>query len=105
MPLLAKRLAETGHYDAVVASAFVVDGGIYRHDFVAGAVVSGLMDVQLATGVPVFSISLTPHHYQPTEVMSGFFRKHFLQKGAEAASAVQQILELKIGDVGSSVDA
>ncbi|MFT7757154.1 UNVERIFIED_CONTAM: 6,7-dimethyl-8-ribityllumazine synthase, partial [Salmonella enterica subsp. enterica serovar Enteritidis] len=40
IPLLAKKLAETGQYDAIVATGLVVDGGIYRHDFVAGTVVS-----------------------------------------------------------------
>ena len=34
-----KELAKTGKYDAVVCAAFVVDGGIYRHDFVAQTVV------------------------------------------------------------------
>jgi len=35
IPLLAKKLAKSGRYAAVCASGFVVDGGIYRHDFVA----------------------------------------------------------------------
>ena len=94
MPLLAKKLAQTGKYDAVVAAALVVDGGIYRHDFVAAAVVNGLMTVGLDTGVPCFSVSLTPHNYQETELLTGFYRDHFVQKGAEAARAVHQILEL-----------
>jgi 6,7-dimethyl-8-ribityllumazine synthase len=94
MPLLAKKLAESGRYDAVVAAAFVVDGGIYRHDFVAGAVVTGLMNVQLETGVPVFSVSLTPHNFQPVETLTAFFSEHFVKKGAEAAEAVRQVLEL-----------
>ncbi|VTN09839.1 6,7-dimethyl-8-ribityllumazine synthase 2 [Raoultella terrigena] len=55
MPLLAQRLAKSGSYDAIVCAALVVDGGIYRHDFVAQAVVSGLMQAQLATEVPMFS--------------------------------------------------
>lgn len=96
MPLLAKKLAQTGKYDAIVASAFVVDGGIYRHDFVANAVVTGLMDVQLKTLIPVFSVSLTPHHYQPTDTLTKFFKEHFIEKGAEAAKAVQQVLSLEI---------
>ena len=62
IPLHAKRLAESGRFDAVVACGFVVDGGIYRHDFVASAVISGLMSVQLETGVPMISVVLTPHH-------------------------------------------
>ncbi len=94
MPLLAKKLAQTGKYDAVVAAALVVDGGIYRHDFVATAVVTGLMNVGLETGVPCFSVSLTPHNYQETELLTGFYRDHFVKKGAEAANAVHQILEL-----------
>ena len=63
IPLHAKRLAESGRYSAVVASGLVVDGGIYRHEFVAEAVIDGLMRVQLDTGVPVFSAVLTPHHF------------------------------------------
>lgn len=94
MPLLAKKLAKTGKYDAVVAAAFVVDGGIYRHDFVAGAVVTGLMNVGLETEVPCFSVSLTPHNYQEVEVMTGFYREHFVTKGREAAEAVRQVLML-----------
>jgi len=92
MPLLAKKLAETGKYDAVVAAALVVDGGIYRHDFVAQAVVSGLMQAGMETGVPVFSVSLTPHNYQETELLTAFFREHFVKKGAEAAHAVKGML-------------
>ncbi|MCP5085544.1 MAG: 6,7-dimethyl-8-ribityllumazine synthase [Rhodobacteraceae bacterium] len=94
MPLLAKRLAQSGAYDAVVCTALVVDGGIYRHDFVAAAVVDGLMQVQLETDVPVFSVSLTPHQFQPTKEHTGFFADHFVAKGAEAAQAVIQVLAL-----------
>lgn len=94
MPLLAKKLAQTGRFDAVVAAALVVDGGIYRHDFVAAAVVNGLMNAGLETGVPCFSVSLTPHNYQETELLTAFYRDHFVKKGAEAAQAVHQVLEL-----------
>lgn len=94
MPLLAKKLAQTGRFDAVVAAALVVDGGIYRHDFVATAVVTGLMNAGLETGVPCFSVSLTPHNYQETDLLTGFYRDHFVKKGAEAAQAVYQVLEL-----------
>lgn len=96
MPLLAKKLAASGRFGAIVAAALVVDGGIYRHDFVAQAVVSGLMDAQLQTGVPVFSVSLTPHNFQPREEHQTFFRSHFVEKGAEAARAVRQIAQLEI---------
>ena len=87
IPLMAKKLAQTGRYGGVVAVALVVDGGIYRHDFVAGAVVTGMMQVQLETEVPVFSVVLTPHNYQESEDLIRFYRDHFVIKGAEAARA------------------
>ncbi|MDR6264286.1 6,7-dimethyl-8-ribityllumazine synthase [Roseobacter sp. N2S] len=94
MPFLAKKLGESGEYAAVVAAALVVDGGIYRHDFVAAAVVDGLMRAQMDTGVPVFSVSLTPHHYQETAEHESFYKAHFVKKGAEAAGAVKQVLAM-----------
>ena len=93
MPLLAKKLGASGEFDAVVCAALVVDGGIYRHDFVAAAVVNGLMEAQMSTGVPTFSVSLTPHHFQPSAEHIGFYTNHFVKKGAEAAQAVRATLE------------
>ena len=87
MPLLARDLAASGKYAAVAAAAFVVDGGIYRHDFVAQAVVDGLMRASLDTGVPVLSVSLTPHQYQDTDHHNAIYRTHFVDKGREAAQA------------------
>ena len=92
LPLMAQELAQCGRYSAIVAAALVVDGGIYRHDFVAQAVVSGLMQTSLSTGVPVLSVSLTPHHFQETEHHISIFRQHFVQKGREAADAAKAIL-------------
>ena len=87
LPLRAQALARTGRYGAIVCAAFIVDGGIYRHDFVAATVVDGLMRVGLDTGVPVLSVALTPHHFQETEHHSAIYRAHFVTKGREAASA------------------
>ncbi|WP_421979183.1 6,7-dimethyl-8-ribityllumazine synthase [Roseibium sp.] len=94
MPLLAQKLAETGNYDAIAAAALVVDGGIYRHDFVAQSVVSGLLEVGLKTGVPVLSVSLTPHNFQPTDDHIKFFSEHFVKKGREAADAALAVATL-----------
>ena len=95
MPLMARDLASTGQYDAVICAAFVVDGGIYRHDFVAQSVVDGLMRAGLDTGVPVLSVSLTPHHYQETEHHNEIFGRHFVEKGREAASAALSITQTR----------
>lgn len=95
MPLMAQTLAETGRYDAIACAALVVDGGIYRHDFVAAAVVDGLMQVGLKTGVPVLSVSLTPHHFQETEHHMSIYADHFVTKGREAAQAALGILDAR----------
>jgi 6,7-dimethyl-8-ribityllumazine synthase len=95
LPLVARDLALSGRYAAVAAAALVVDGGIYRHEFVAKAVVEGLMRISLDTGVPILSVSLTPHHYQETEHHNRIFREHFVQKGREAAQAALMISETR----------
>jgi len=87
IPLHAKLLAKSGRYQAVVAAALVVDGGIYRHEFVAQSVISGLMQVQLETEVPVLSAVLTPHHFHAHDEHQAYFSRHFLVKGEEAAHA------------------
>lgn len=87
LPLLAQRAVRSGHYDAVVAAALVVDGGIYRHDFVAATVLDALMRAQMESDVPIISVVLTPHHFHEHQDHLDFFHEHFLVKGAEAARA------------------
>ena len=91
MPLLARDLAATKRYAAIAAAAFVVDGGIYRHEFVGQAVVDGLMRAGMDSNVPVLSVSLTPHQYQETEHHDQIYRAHFVEKGREAAQAALMI--------------
>src|ERR1700743_1190508 len=62
IPLQSQILAKTRRYTAIVAAGLVVDGGIYRHEFVADTVIKALMEVQLKTEAPVFSAVLTPQH-------------------------------------------
>jgi len=81
IPLLAKRLAKSGSYDVIVAAALVVDGGIYAHQFVAGAVVTAMMQVQLETDVPILSVVLTPQMFDESPERQKFFYDHFIIKG------------------------
>ena len=92
IPLHAKRLAVSGRYGAIVAGGFVVDGGIYRHEFVAQSVISGLMSVQLETGVPILSMVLTPQSFHGHAEHQAFFLDHFVRKGIEAAEACLAIV-------------
>jgi len=109
IPLLAKKLALTGRYGAVVAAGFVVDGGIYRHDFVAASVIDALMQVQLETGTPVISAVLTPHQFQEHDPHLAFFADHFVTKGREAADACLKIIgnlaRLQVADMSAMAGA
>jgi 6,7-dimethyl-8-ribityllumazine synthase len=93
IPLMAKKLAKTGRYAAVCASGLVVDGGIYRHDFVAHAVLQGIMQTSLETEVPVLSAVLTPHHFHEHAAHAEFFRAHMVTKGQELAHACLAIID------------
>jgi 6,7-dimethyl-8-ribityllumazine synthase len=93
IPLMAKKLAKTGRYAAVCASGFVVDGGIYRHEFVAQAVLQGIVQTALETEVPVLSAVLTPHHFHEHAVHQDFFREHMAIKGQELATACLTIID------------
>ncbi len=87
IPLHVKLLAKSRLYAAVVAAGFVVDGGIYRHEFVASSVIDALMNLQLETEVPIISVVLTPQRFHDHDEHHKFFRKHFAIKGQEAAQA------------------
>ena len=93
IPLQAKILAKSGRYAAIVASGLVVDGGIYRHEFVADTVIGALMRVQLDTEVPIISAVLTPRHFHDHDEHRKFFHAHFVVKGREAATACVSTIE------------
>ena len=93
IPLHAKRLAQAGRYAAIVGCALVVDGGIYRHEFVATTVGNALMNLQLETSVPILSAVLTPHHFHEHAEHRKYFHRHFAVKGTEAADACVRTIE------------
>lgn len=88
LPLVAKRLAETGSYDAVITLGAVIRGDTPHFDYVAGEAAAGVMRAQLETGVPiVFGVLTTDTVEQAHER---------LEKGAEfAAGAVEMAQVLR----------
>lgn len=93
IPLQAQLLAKSGKYDAIVCTGLIVNGGIYRHEFVTTAVIDGIMRVSLDTEVPVLSVILTPQNFHEHEEHNKFFFEHFKVKGREAAAACLATLE------------
>ena len=53
IPLVAKKLAETKRYDAVICLAAVIRGGTPHFDYIASEITKGVARVSLDTGLPV----------------------------------------------------
>jgi 6,7-dimethyl-8-ribityllumazine synthase len=87
IPLQAQLLAKSGRYNAIVCTGLIVNGGIYRHEFVTAAVIDGIMRVSLDTEIPVLSVILTPQNFHEHAEHNKFFFEHFKVKGREAAAA------------------
>jgi len=59
IPFAAKKLAESGRYDAVICLGAVIRGSTPHFDYVAGESAKGIAQVSLATGVPVINGIIT----------------------------------------------
>lgn len=53
IPLVAKKMAESGRYDAVICLGAVIRGGTPHFDYIASEVSKGIAKVGLDTGLPV----------------------------------------------------
>ena len=53
IPAVAKRLADTGRYDAVIALGVVIRGGTPHFEYVAAEVAKGVAHLSLKSAVPV----------------------------------------------------
>lgn len=92
IPLFARKLSLSGNYSAIIAYGLIVDGGIYAHEFVAEAVLTGMMRVQLDTGVPILSCVLTPRQFDESPERIAYFRDHLVMKGREVGGACVKLL-------------
>ncbi len=59
IPLIAKKLAQSGRYDAIVCLGAVIRGGTPHFEYVAAEVNKGIARVSLETGVPVIQGIIT----------------------------------------------
>jgi 6,7-dimethyl-8-ribityllumazine synthase len=91
VPLVAKRLAVSGLFDAVVCLSAVVRGETAHFDFVAGEAARGIRQVALETDVPIlFGILTTENMSQALDRAGG---KHG-NKGWDSAMAALQMVSL-----------
>lgn len=96
IPLVAKKLAETGSYAAIICLGAVIEGETDHYDHVAGSVTSGVARVGLDTGVPTIFGILTTHTVEQALNRSGLKAGN---NGYEAAVAAIEMASLlrKIG--------
>lgn len=93
MPVTAKRLAESGRYDAIIAVGAVIRGGTPHFEFVAGECNSGLGRVATEFGLPVAFGVITTDTLEQAIERSGSKAGN---KGSEAAlSALEMVNVLK----------
>ena len=87
IPLVLKKMAESGNYDALVALGAVIRGETYHFEVVSNEMASGITRINLDTGVPIANGVLTTNtDHQATERMS--------EKGREAAQCAIEMAHL-----------
>lgn len=68
MPVVVKKLAESGKYDAVICLGAVIRGGTPHFEYIASEVAKGIASVSLQSGVPcVFGVLTTDSIEQAIE--------------------------------------
>lgn len=91
LPVVAKRLAESGEYDAVICLGAVIRGATSHYDFVAGQAASGIAQVALTTSVPVIFGVLTTDTIEQALERAGIKSGN---KGYDAAVAAIETADL-----------
>jgi len=90
-PLVAKRLAESGRYDAVIALGAVIRGATPHFDYVAAEVSKGIANVALETNVPITFGVLTTDSLEQAIERAGSKSGN---KGYESAMAAIEMVNL-----------
>ncbi|ASN81356.1 MULTISPECIES: 6,7-dimethyl-8-ribityllumazine synthase [Deinococcus] len=87
VPLIARQLAETGRYDAVVCLGAVIKGDTDHYDFVAGGAANGILNSSLHTGVPIAFGVLT------TDTVEQALNRAGIKAGNKGGEAVLAMIE------------
>jgi 6,7-dimethyl-8-ribityllumazine synthase len=88
IPLVARTLAESGRYTAIVCLGCVIRGETDHYDHVAGQAAAGVMQAGLATGVPIIFGVLT------TDTVEQALNRAGLKAGNKGAEAALTAIEM-----------
>lgn len=97
LPVVARKVAEAGRPDAIIAVGAVIRGETAHFDYVAGECASGLTRIAHDTGVPIAFGVLTTDTVEQAEERAGGSEGN---RGADAALAAIRLATLlrKLGD-------
>jgi 6,7-dimethyl-8-ribityllumazine synthase len=91
IPIVARKLAASRRYDALIALGAVIRGATPHFDYVAGECASGLSRIALETGVPIaFGVLTTDTVEQAVDRAGGKSGN----KGADAALTALEVANL-----------
>lgn len=91
IPLICKKLVESGNFDAVVALGVLIRGGTSHYELICGEVSKGIAAVSLDSGVPVTFGVITTENIEQAIERSGSKAGN---KGAEAALAAVEMVNV-----------
>ncbi|GGD01309.1 6,7-dimethyl-8-ribityllumazine synthase [Pontibacillus salipaludis] len=91
IPMIAKRMADTGKYDAVITLGAVIRGSTPHFDYVCGEAAKGVSQASMQTGVPVIFGVITTETIEQAIERAGTKAGN---KGWEAATAAIEMATL-----------
>jgi len=91
IPVIAKKVAKSGKYNAIITLGAVIKGATGHYDFVASEVSKGIAQVSLETGVPVIFGVLTTDNLEQAIERAGTKAGN---KGSEAAKTAIEMANL-----------
>ena len=91
IPLITKKLANTGKYDAIIALGAVIKGSTPHFDYVCAEVSKGVAQISLQTGLPVMFGVLTTNNIEEAIERAGTKAGN---KGADVAFGALEMIDL-----------
>ncbi|MEO6132870.1 MAG: 6,7-dimethyl-8-ribityllumazine synthase [Saprospiraceae bacterium] len=95
LPWGARQLMKADKKDAIICLGCIVQGETKHDEYIASAVATGIMQLSLASGIPVIFGVLTTNSYEQARERAG---GECGNKGSEAALAALQLAQIKSGD-------
>lgn len=91
IPVIAKKMAESGNYDAVICLGAVIRGATSHYDYVCSEVSKGIAQVSMSSGIPVLFGVLTTENIEQAIERAGTKAGN---KGAECANGAIEMVNL-----------